>query len=341
MRFPTLIVFSAASAAAAYKVVVTDRCVTGQPLINSSHILGYPNVLNPAWLPLPDGSGGLFVRVSTPTSQPNFIAFVTSLDGVSFSPVVNASILLDGPPDTPAATAMDPRAIHRKSTGDSFVTYQLYNRVAGQPKALRQTVISSTRTPQLGWSWRRMNQTMFPTMPDCGTALWFPHDTAEKAGAAFAVATLRCQLRGGNLSLVSSTDGLRTWREERMLLTTRPAHRDNATLSAGPAPVRLSDGNWLLLYNVDNKWPVDHPRPLPPYGRCALGWAILEAGSLKVIARAEEPLVSAALPWEVHGMTAKVVYTDGIREEHEPDTFTVYAGGADSVVEAFRIRVLV
>ena len=36
-----------------------------------------------------------------------------------------------------------------------------------------------------------------------------------------------------------------------VLLRTRPGHWDNATLSAGPPPVLLDDGNWLVLYNVD------------------------------------------------------------------------------------------
>jgi predicted GH43/DUF377 family glycosyl hydrolase len=82
------------------------------------------------------------------------------------------------------------------------------------------------------------------------------------------------ELRGGNLSLASSADML-LWRDEGALLSTRPGHWDNATLSAGPAPVRLSDGNWLLLCNVGNLWPVQSPQPLPVWGRCALGWAVL------------------------------------------------------------------
>ena len=116
---------------------------------------------------------------------------------------------------------------------------------------------------------------------------------------------------------------------------------DNATLSTGPAPVRLSDGNWLLLYNVDQLWPVADPAPLPWFGRCALGWAVLDAANLThVLARSEEPLVHSELPWELNGFTPKVVYSDGIKSEGN-DTFVVYAGGGDSVVEAFRIHVAV
>ena len=62
--------------------------------------------------------------------------------------------------------------------------------------------------------------------------------------------------------------------------------------------MRLSDGNWLLLYDVDNLWPVQDPQPLPAWGRCALGWAVLDQRNLtRVLARAEEPLVHAELQY--------------------------------------------
>ena len=171
---------------------------------------------------------------------------------------------------------------------------------------------------------------------DCGTAVWFPDDDVLSSAKAYAVATFG-ELRGANLSLVSSTDMI-TWTYERQLLSTRSHMWDNATLSTGPAPQKLSDGNWLLLYNVDMLWPVDHPEALPWFGRCALGWAILDKDDFAVLARSPEPFVYAELPWELDGFTPKVVYSDGIKPEGD-DVFTVYAGGGDSVIEAFRIKV--
>ena len=58
--------------------------------------------------------------------------------------------------------------------------------------------------------------------------------------------------------------------------------------------MRLSDGSWLLLYNVDNLWPVHDPAPMPAYGRCALGWAILAADTLEVLARAKFRMLCSA-----------------------------------------------
>jgi hypothetical protein len=199
------------------------------------------------------------------------------------------------------------------------------------------------------------------TPQDCGSAMFFPHDddndddrhqrgerlhgghrlrsAASSHPRAYAVATFG-ELRGGNLSLVSSHDLVR-WRFEGPLLQTRPDMWDNATLSAGPAPVRLQDGNWLLLYDVDNLWPVANPKPLPAWGRCALGWAVLDGKNLtNVLARAPKPLVHAELPWETAGATPEVVYSEGIQPLGD-DQFIVYAGGGDRVVEAFSIEVVV
>ena len=81
------------------------------------------------------------------------------------------------------------------------------------------------------------------------------------------------------------------------------------------------------------------PKPFPWFGRCALGWAILDKDNFThILARAEEPLVYAEKPWELHGTTDRVVYSDGIRDEGN-DTFTVFAGGADTVIEGIRIQV--
>ena len=86
---------------------------------------------------------------------------------------------------------------------------------------------------------------------------------------------------------------------------------------------------------------MQNPAPIPSWGRCALGWAIIDQHNLtRVLARADEPLLHAQLPWEVAGYTGRVIYTEGIKPEGD-DTFVLYAGGGDRVVEAFRVKVTV
>tara|TARA_B110000211_G_C13525613_1_gene312796 strand:- start:222 stop:446 length:225 start_codon:yes stop_codon:yes gene_type:complete len=71
-----------------------------------------------------------------------------------------------------------------------------------------------------------------------------------------------------------------------------------------------------------------------------MGWAIVDKTNFtNILARAEEPLVYAQLPWELNGFTDKVVYVTGVKAEKEQDVFTVFAGAGDRVVEAFRIHV--
>ena len=71
---------------------------------------------------------------------------------------------------------------------------------------------------------------------DCGTTLWFPEDEDDSIPLgkkrAFAIATFGT-LRGGNLSLVTSNDGMQSWEDHGEFIFTRPDHWDNATLSSG------------------------------------------------------------------------------------------------------------
>ena len=73
------------------------------------------------------------------------------------------------------------------------------------------------------------------------------YDGKVAAKKAYAVATFG-ELRGGNLTLVSSSDAeLASWTVEGQILATRHGHWDNATLSAGPAPQQLSDGHSIFI----------------------------------------------------------------------------------------------
>ena len=349
---------SSSSSSSSYVVSVVNRIITGKPLIynttetdpfSKTACGGDPctNVLNPAWLPFPTRNPngidcGLFVRLSTPGCYPSVIALLPG-NGTHFERPSDAHVLHDGPKGTGQETALadDPRAVYRPLTGTYYVTYQ----TAWEDRNghyTRRTTISSSKKPSDISSWKRFSNSMFST-DDCGTALWFPDDVNPtiKHKKAYAIATFGT-LRGGNLTLVTSDDDLKTWRNVSMLLTTRSnAYWDNATLSSGPSPVQLEDGNWLFLYNVDNLFPVAHPvQPFPYYGRCALGYVILDQHNYtKVLGRSNEPLVYAQLPWELNGTTNQVVYTDGIRSDGG-NLFTVFAGGGDSVVEAFQIHVI-
>ena len=64
----------------------------------------------------------------------------------------------------------------------------------------------------------------------------------------------------------------------------------------GPQAERLSNGDYLYVYNIDTGFPYK-PNPL---GRCAIGWAVLDGNDpTQIIARSEDALLVASEPWEV------------------------------------------
>ena len=80
-------------------------------------------------------------------------------------------------------------------------------------------------------------------------------------------------------------------------------------------------------------------------GRCALGWMILDKDDpTTVIARAEEALLFAELPFETVGpasfptQTPWVVFTDGLQRLGN-DEFVVWYGAGDTNTAAARIKV--
>ena len=123
----------------------------------------------------------------------------------------------------------------------------------------------------------------------------------------------------------------------------RPECWDSKGVAAGPQPERLSNGDYLYIYNIDTGYPYK-PNPL---GRCAIGWAILDGKDPSVIvARSTEALLTASLPWEtceesgrgVACQEPEVVFSTGLVPLGD-DEFLVIYGGADSDVGAARIRV--
>jgi len=146
--------------------------------------------------------------------------------------------------------------------------------------------------------------------------------------------------------LVQSIDGLH-WKvpansSKAVFMQGRPGCWDEKGVAAGAQPVRLSTGDYLLLYNIDTGFPY-HPNPL---GRCSIGWAILEKNDPSIIvARAREPLIKPKFPWETcpEGkgricQEPEVVFTTGIKPLGD-DRFLVLYGAADTDVGASIIEV--
>lgn len=126
----------------------------------------------------------------------------------------------------------------------------------------------------------------------------------------------------------------------------RTGRFDSYVIEPGPPPVRLSDGHLLFLYNGAKECPTGKP----DYDRCyAIGWAILNGTDpAQVLARAEEPVLSPVLPWEIGvaargDQTPSAVFIDGAlridRGAGRKDVFVAHYGGSDTYVGAARVVV--
>ena len=80
----------------------------------------------------------------------------------------------------------------------------------------RKTFLASTTTPNDVTSWQDQTTPIFPgRSQDCGTCVWFPEDngsTTTSIPPAYALVTVG-GLRGGNITLSKSIDGLKTWKK--------------------------------------------------------------------------------------------------------------------------------
>jgi predicted GH43/DUF377 family glycosyl hydrolase len=132
-------------------------------------------------------------------------------------------------------------------------------------------------------------------------------------------------------------------------LPVRPNQFDSVLVEAGPQPLRLSDGNYLFLYNsARQNGPSSKPGWTLQYN---IGWVILDGQNpVSIIQRSDQPLLSPTLPWEIGvlpnnlALTPNVVFVEGWQrfpDDPSLDHFILYLGAADSVVGVAEILVQV
>jgi len=129
-----------------------------------------------------------------------------------------------------------------------------------------------------------------------------------------------------------------------LYIQTRKDKFDSELVESGPHPLKLSDGNYLFLYNsarccvpsIKPNWNIQYN----------VGYLILDGKDpTKILERSETPIYSPELAWEVGvgpylGLTPNVVFVEGWeRYKNQNNTFVAYYGAADSVMGAFKISV--
>ena len=321
---------------------------------------------NSAYFPAPvsGGADGLAIRVmdTQPGGLGAGIAVVRRIGGnesMTFEHVSGGpSQLVLGcskPPTPSAPCADDPRMAYSPGTNTYWLTY---DNTSGLDKSMsgRVTWIASSQTPWVPASWT-FHGPVAPFKLTAGVSLLIRDDVPDSLHYAFIgnVNTAGSLYYATSPDLVNWTLNHSAWQRGR------PDHFDHNGIAAGPQAERLSDGNYLYLYNIDNarncqsascgpcgvNCSANTGCPFCRDGRCALGWMILDKDDpTKVVARAEEALLFAELEFETTGsaafptQTPWVIFTDGLQKVAE-DEFIVWYGAGDTNTGAARIKVTV
>ena len=132
---------------------------------------------------------------------------------------------------------------------------------------------------------------------------------------------------------VASSPDLSHWTDatQAPVLERRPGSFDSRVMEPGPAPF-LTDSGILLLYNGADDHLVYSP-----------GWVLFDRKDpTRVIARARQPFLKPALPWELKGNVPNVIFLEGavvLRSDRDRLLLTGYYGAADKYIGAVNLEV--
>lgn len=262
------------------------------------------------------------------------------------------------PPTASSPCADDPRIAYRSSDGLYYMTWQ--NNSGLVPGTHRVTHLATSPTPWLvnSWSW---HGPMSPgQQTTSGASILLRDDVPGSPHYAFITTD---DDAGALLVATAPHDDPLTWTtQSKPWASGRPGAFDHYGLASGPSlssHYRLSDGNYLYLYSIDNRQNCQSAScgtcglncsapavcPFCRDGRCALGWAVLSGNDpTTVIARANATLLRAELAFETVGtpgfatQTPWVIFTCGL-QALGGDEFVVWYGAGDTNIGAARIKV--
>jgi predicted GH43/DUF377 family glycosyl hydrolase len=133
-------------------------------------------------------------------------------------------------------------------------------------------------------------------------------------------------------------------KDENVLIEPRSGMFDSELVESGPPPVRLSNGNYLFLYNSARKVEnLESPRPDHKM-QYNIGYLILDKDDpRRVLFRSDKPILSPELDWETCSKDTKalmphVVFVEGMRKTGN-DKFVIYYAGCDTYMGAAEITI--
>jgi predicted GH43/DUF377 family glycosyl hydrolase len=310
----------------------------------------FAQVYNPTWLQASSGTSGksgLLLRTQNctdgcghnittccacdPRKDPSYITFAELLNddngtnAPKFSVVTNSSIVF-GPYD--ASTALgteDPRIAFDATTQTYIMLYTCY----GSKGAT--LCMATSRNPLNKAAWHVVGDLGFGDGSKSGALLIRdkgPHFLYWGAGAI----------------RVTNSTNLTKWASPGVNFI-HGTLWGNRKVEAGPPPLRLSTGDYILFHN---SWPQGWEAPAGHLraGGYEPAWVILNGSDLtQIIARAPVPLWSPSLePW-MNGVTPyycnapTVAFLEAAHPTAKVDEFRLYFGGADMVTGSAVVKI--
>ncbi|CAF2365920.1 unnamed protein product [Rotaria sp. Silwood2] len=336
-----------------YSLSYVPPCITMKRLSNVPIISSWNNNsdflynYNSAFMPTINDSDGvaLLVRVQNLSNNsktiydvgPSKIALSRSIDStyLKYTYITQQDIIIDTDREYQSIGVEDPRMVLFNNT-----YYLLYTALSSDSHGLWRAQLALA-TCQIN-CFTKLNWKYYgPLFPD---VFW------SKSGSLLVHNDTHRYLffNDSNISIAQTKDLIHYDLSSSLLLRTRSDHFDSALVEAGPQPLKLSDNNYLFLYNSARHTTIPNLKPNWNF-QYNLGWAILNGEDpTQVLARSELPILSPELDWERcdtesgewanRGLTPLVIFVEGWKKIAE-DTFLVWYQGCDSTMGLAELKV--
>ncbi|CAF1345969.1 unnamed protein product [Adineta steineri] len=309
---------------------------------NSDFLYNY----NSAFMPMKDDSNAvtLLVRVqdlldnsSIYNVGPSKIAVSRSIDAnhLKYSHVRHEDIIIDIDQDYQALGAEDPRVVLHN--GVYYLYYTAVSKVEGDRWRAQLALATCENDCLTKQNWK-LHGPLFPEVFWCKSGSLLIHNDTHRY----------LFFNDSNIAIARTNDLHQYSLTNDFLLRTRSDHFDSELVEAGPEPLKLSDNNYLFLYNSARKTTIPTPKPGWEL-QYNLGWAILNGNDpTEVLARSEQPIYTPELDWErcdntsgvwaERGLVPLVIFVEGWKKTAE-DTFLVWYQGCDVTMGLAEIKV--
>jgi len=307
---------------------------------------------NSAFLPLPDGTIALVVRVQDllPNATSNYdvgpskLAVVRQLNNnpTEYEYIHNEQIIIDSEDRSyQIAGVEDPRITIINGTYYLFYTAVYWTPSHEWSAHAALATCQSGKNPTKKENWI-LHSLLFPELSWSKAATLLVHNATHQY-IFFNESNIE-------LALATTNDLLHYQYKNQSFIETRDDYFDSELVEPGPEPRRLSDGNYLFLYNSARRLSLPNNHFKPNWDReYNLGWVIMDGNDpTKILARSQIPILSPELDWErcdftsgqwaKRGLTPRVVFAEGWKQT-SPDQFILWYQGCDAVTGVAQVIV--